>query len=93
MKTSRQLNIEDRSGYFFTNMTNILDFDPNLLDVHEIAFRDDRLIIYDISYVKKQNTFYLVFNNLDAVFQKDGDNTYLIFSLTEKNRIMLENYT
>ena len=93
MKTSRQLNIEDRSGYFFTNMTNILDFDPNLLDVHEIAFRDDRLIMYDISYVKKQNTFYLVFNNLDAVFQKDGDNTYLIFSLTEKNRIMLENYT
>ena len=42
---------------------------------------------------KKQNTFYLVFNNLDAVFQKNGDNKYLTFSSTEKYRIMLENYT
>ena len=33
MKTSIQLNIEDRSGYFFSSMTNINDFDPNLLDV------------------------------------------------------------
>ena len=74
-------------------MINILDFDPNLLDVHEIAFRDDRLIMYDISYAKKQNTFYLVFNDLDAVFQKNDDKKYLIFNSTEKNRIMLENYT
>ena len=28
MKTSIQLNIEDRSGYFFSSMTNINDFDP-----------------------------------------------------------------
>ena len=42
---------------------------------------------------KKQNNFYLVFNNLDAVFQKNDDNKYLIFNSTEKNRIMLENYT
>ena len=48
MKLTRQLSIEYRSGYFFTNMINILDFHPNLLDVHEIAFRDDRLIMYDI---------------------------------------------
>ena len=41
---------------------------------------------------KKQNTFYLVFNNLDGVFNKSGDNKYLIFSSTEKNRVMLENY-
>ena len=74
-------------------MINILDLDPNLLDVHEIELRDVRLIIYDISYAKKQNSFSLVFNNLDAVFQKNHDNKYLIFSSTEKNRIMLENYT
>ena len=57
MKTSRQLNIEDRPGYFFTNMINVLDLDTNVLDVHEIAFRDDRLIIYDISYAKKTEHF------------------------------------
>ena len=52
--------------------------------------------MYDIKYIKNSNrlnTLYLVFNNLDGVFQKSGENKYLIFSSTEKNRIMLENYT
>ena len=39
MKTSRQLNIEERSGYFFSSITNVSDVDPNLLDVHEIALK------------------------------------------------------
>ena len=29
MKTIRELNIKDWSGYFFTNTTNINDIDPN----------------------------------------------------------------
>ena len=52
--------------------------------------------IYDKDYVKnlnKMDNFYLVFNYLDAVFRKSGKNKYLIFSSTEKNRTMLENYT
>ena len=46
--------------------------------------------MYDISYAKKRNTFYLVFNNSDLVFNKSSDNKYLIFGPTEKNRVMLE---
>ena len=34
----------------------------------------------------------LVFNDLDAMFQKSGENKYLIFCSTEKNKAMLENY-
>ena len=57
MKTSIQLNIEDRSVYFFSGMTDVNNFDSDLLDVHEIAFRDDRLIMYDICYAKKTKHF------------------------------------
>ena len=32
------------------------------------------------------NTFYLVFNNLDAYFKKTGENMYLIFASREKNK-------
>ena len=39
------------------------------------------------------NTLYLVFNNLDAYIEKSGENRYLIFASTEKNKLMLENYT
>ena len=85
MKITRQLTIEDRSGYFFTDMTNI----------DKVSFRNDELTMYDIKYIKNSNrlnTLYLVFNNLDGVFQRSGENKYLMFSSTEKNR-MLENYT
>ena len=95
MKTTRQLNIEDRSAYFFSDMINILDFDPSLLKIDEVSFRNDELIIYDIKYIKnlnRLNTLYLVFNNLDGYFKKSGQDKYLITASTEKNRIMLENY-
>ena len=51
MKTIRQINIENRQGYFFNDMTNINDFDPNLLNIDEVSFKSDELIIYDIKYI------------------------------------------
>ena len=95
MKTARQINIEDRSGYFFNDMANINDFDPSLLNNDEVSFKSDELIMYDIKYIKNLNslnTFYLVFNNLDSLFEKSGKNMYLIFAPTEKSKIILENY-
>ena len=35
MKTIRELNIKDWSGYFFTNMTNINDIDPEFLWIND----------------------------------------------------------
>ena len=96
MKTVRQINIENRQGYFFNDMTNINDFDPSLLNIDEISFKSDELIMYDIEYIKNLNslnTLYLVFNNLDAYIEKSGENRYLIFASMEKNKIMLKNYT
>ena len=50
MKTTRQLTNEDRPGYFFNDMTNILDFDQSLFNINEVSFRGDELIMYDIKY-------------------------------------------
>ena len=77
-------------------MTNINDFDPNLLNIDEVLFKSNKLIMYDIKYIKNLNnlnTLYLVFNNLDACIEESGENRYLIFSSTEKIKIMLKNYT
>ena len=74
MKTTTRINIEEDSRYVLTDMVNIFYFDPNLLNIHEIAFRDEKLTLHDISYLKKQNTFYVVFNNLDGIFRKSGYN-------------------
>ena len=75
-------------------MANINDFDPSLLNINEISFKSDKLIMYDIKYItnlNSLNTLYLLFNNLDAYIEKSSEDRYLIS--TEKNKIMLKNYT
>ena len=52
MKTIGQINIENRQGYFFNYMTNITDFDPNLLNNDEVSFNYDELAMYDIKYIE-----------------------------------------
>ena len=82
-------------SYFFTDMTNINDFDPSLLNIDEVSFKSDELIMYDIKYIKnlsRLNILYLVFNNLDAYIEKSGENKYLIFVSTKKNKSMLGIY-
>ena len=69
MKNIRQINIENRQGYFFNDMTNINNLDLSLLNIDEVSFKNDELVMYDINYIKNLNnlnTLDLVFNNLDA---------------------------
>ena len=37
-------------------MTNINDFDSSLLNIDEISFKSDELIMYDIKYLKNLNS-------------------------------------
>ena len=95
MIVTRQLNIEDKEGHLFTDMININSFDPGLLHIDRTALDHD-FIVYDIKYVKNLNkvvSLYIVFKDLDVMFRKSGKNKYLIFSSTEKNKLMLKNYT
>ena len=85
MKTRRQINIENRQGYLinFNDMTNFKDFDPGLLNIDEVLLKSNKLVMYDIKYIKNLNslnTLYLVCNNLDAYIEKSGENRYLIFA-------------
>ena len=77
-------------------MTNIKNFDANLLSTNQIAFTSTDSVINDIEYFKNLdgvNSFYLIFNDVDVYFEKYGENKYLAFALTDKNRKALQNYT
>ena len=77
-------------------MANIKNFDPSLLNIDQVLFDNKDSVIYDIKYFKNldnANSVYLVFNNLDACIEKSGENKYLIFASTDKNRQALENCT
>ena len=95
MKTIRQINIENRQNYFFNDMTNVNDFNPSLLNIDEVLFESNNVIAYDIKFIKNLNglnSLNLVFDNLDAYIEKIGENKYMIFASTEKDKMMLKNY-
>ena len=96
MKTIRKINIESKQDYCFNDMTNINDFDLNLLNIDQVLFKSNEFVMYDIKYVKdlnSLNSLYLVFNNLDSYIEKSSEDRYLIFASTEKSKMMLEHYT
>ena len=73
MKIIRKVNIENSQGYFFNDVTSINHFDPSLLNIDEVLFESNKLIMYDIKYITNLNilnTLYLAFNNLDAYIEK-----------------------
>ena len=58
MKTIRKLNIKDWSGYFFSEMVNISDIDPEYFLINDFKDCKDRSTIFNIAYCELiLNTF------------------------------------
>ena len=93
MKKVKRLNIKDKPGYYFMNMTNVNDFNVKLLLINEFTIFENGSIMFDISYCGENNVACIVFNNVECVFRKGGVFSYLIFRETEKNKKMLDKYT
>ena len=90
MKTIRELNIKDLSGYIFTNMTNINDFDPEYLLINDFKSSKDRSILFNVNYCEENNISHIAFNNIECIFRKSGILSYLIFCESDKNKKMLD---
>ena len=97
--TIRQLNIKNRTYYFYNDLINIKDFDSKLLKLDKKTSM--RLGIYYIGYVTEKpewnvnsvNPLYLMINRIDGfIEQKDGDK-YLNISDTDKNSEVLKKYS
>ena len=92
MKTVKRLNIPDKLGYFFMNMTNINDFDLELLMIDDFAIFKYGSIMFDIVCCEGNNAPHIVFNNIECIFRKSGVFSYLIFCESDKNKEMLDKY-
>ena len=84
-------------------MTNIEDFDPNLLSIVKIAYKNTDVVAYSIKCIMirsinnqnidSENPLCLIFNNVDAyIIEEINENKYLIFALTKNNKKVLEIY-
>ena len=59
MAITKQMNIKNRTDYFYNDLIKIFDFDPNMLKLDKKTFKG--INIYYIGYViKKKNTRLIV---------------------------------
>ena len=92
MKTIRELNIKDWSGYIYTNMTNINNFDPEFLLFNDFKSSKDGSIVFNIAYCEENDVPHIVFDNIECIFRKSGIFSYLIFCESDKNKKILDDY-
>ena len=91
----KQINIKNRTYYFYNDMINIKNFEPNLLKIDRKSYKN--IGIYNIGYITIKkiddceniysvNPLYLLINHANEYIEEKGVNKYLIFDSTDKNK-------
>ena len=101
MGNIKEINIKNGSYYFFDDMINITNFDPNLLKLHKKLYKNINIYyigyitVKDSDYVKinSVNPLYLIIDEVDWHFEERNGNKYLILDSTDKNKEVLTKYT
>ena len=95
----KQIDIKNRTYYFYNDMMNIKSFDPVLLEIDKNSYKD--IGIYNIEYIAIKkidncetiysvNPLYLLVNNASGYIEDKFMNKYLIFRSTDENKEVLE---
>ena len=64
MKTIRELKIKNWSCYFFKEMINILDIEPEYFMVNDFKSCKDDSILFNLCYCEENSVPHIVFNNI-----------------------------
>ena len=101
MGNINEINIKNRTYYFFDDMINIKDFNPDLLNKDKRSYKS--IDIYYIGYITMKyskyvnihsvNPLYLIIDEIDGSMKEKNGNKYLIFPDTDKNKEVLKKYT
>ena len=94
---TKQLNIKNRTYYFWNDQINIRNFNPALLKLDKKSSIGAN--IYYIGYVTKKpeysinslNPLYLIINEIDRFIEEKDGSQYLNIALTDINNEVLKN--
>ena len=97
--TTKQLNIKNRSYYFYSDLINILNFEANNLKLDKKK-TSLSLNIYYIGYVDKkpdwnvnsENPLYLMINRFYGTVSEKNGNKYLTIDNISKNNDVLKKH-
>ena len=97
----KQLNIKNRTHYFYNDMINLKNSQPSLLKINKKHYK--WINIYYIWYITIKkiddygstysvNPLYLLINHTNGYIEKKNGNKYLIFNSTDENKEVLKKY-
>ena len=97
----KQINIKNRTYYFYNDIIDLKNFDARLLKIDKKSYKN--IGIYNIGYIttKKNddceniysvNPLYLLVNYANGYIDEKGVNKYVIFDSTDKNKELLKKY-
>ena len=101
MGVVKQIDIKNRSYYFYNDMINIKHFDLILLKIDKKSYKD--IGIYNIGYITIKkiddceniysvNPLYLLVNHANGYIEEKGVNKCLIFNSSDENKELLKKY-
>ena len=66
MENIKEINIKNQTYYFFDDMINIKDFDPNLLKIDKKSYKN--IDIYYIGYITLKDSYYVKINSVNPFY-------------------------
>ena len=101
MKTIKQIDIKNRTYYFYNDMIDIKTFDLDLLKIDKKLYKD--IGIYNIGYITIKkiddykniysvNPLYLTITHISGYIEKKGVNKYLVSDSMDENKELLKKY-
>ena len=101
MGVVKQIDIKNRTYYFYNDIIDLKKFDARLLKIDKKSYKN--IDIYNIEYIAKKkiddcekiycvNPLYLSISNANGYIEEKDVNKYLIFDSTDKNKELLKKY-
>ena len=100
MGNIKEINIKNRTYYFFDDMINIEDFDPNLLKIDKKPYKNIDIYYigyitikdYDFVKINSVNPLYLIISEVDEYVKEKNGSKYLVFDSANENNEVLKKY-
>ena len=97
----KQIEIKNRTYYFYNDMINLKNFEPNLLRIDKKSYKNIG-IYYNIGYITVKkiddyesiysvNPLYFHVNHANVCIETKNGNKYLIFDSMDENKDLLKN--
>ena len=97
----RQINIKNRTYYFYNDQINLKDFDASMLKIDKKNYKE--IDVYYIGYVtfkeiancnniNSVNPLYLMIDKMIRHFEENSENKYLVLDDIDENKEVSQKY-